>query len=147
MSESSAPKSNAEFLGRGWSFPPAFEQVTGCVTTSAGTDNINTSIDLILHTPRGSRPLQPDYGSDLQRFVFRNADAGLREEIEQSVRATLLNDEPRIKVDQVTVDFVQEPSTTALINVHYTVRSSNSRHNHVFPFSLREGTNLQTQVG
>jgi uncharacterized protein len=142
-----APQSNADFLGQGWSFPPRFEVATHCLSITGGIDNINASIDMILNTPRGSRPLSPDFGSDLYRFIFRSADPSLREEIEQSVRTTLLANEPRIKVDQVNIQLTNDAASTVMVAVTYTVRSTNSRHNHVFPFSLLEGTNLQTKVG
>ncbi len=130
------------FLGKGWSFPPTFTLPDYRLSMTEGEVNIKQSIDLILQTPRGSRPLQPDFGSDLRRFLFQHIDATMKEEIRQSVMQTLLNNEPRIGVDQVTVTLLPDDAATVALAIHYIVKQSNTRHNHVFPFSLLEGTNL-----
>lgn len=134
---------NNSFLGTGWSFPPSFEKGNYQLELSSEVDNINQSINLILQTPRFSRSLVPKFGSELAGFLFRTANASLKEEIEESIRLTLLNDEPRITVNKVDVKFVKDTETLALVSIYYTVKKTNARHNHVFPFSLLEGTNLK----
>lgn len=131
-----------QFLGRGWKFPPEFSRTTRQVLMNESVANINQSINLIFQTQQGERSFQPYFGSNLRSYMFRTWDATLKKEIEQSVFQTLLNDEPRIDVDHVDVQFQTEPEDMVLINVHYTIRQTNSRHNHVFPFSIIEGTNL-----
>ncbi|GAB3437812.1 GPW/gp25 family protein [Massilia solisilvae] len=133
-------RSERTFLGTGWTFPPRFDNASMHLLLSSGEANINQSIDLLLGTPRGSRSLQPDIGSDLARYVFRRLDATMTEEIVQSVKTTLLNGEPRITVDKVDVS--SPDGTIVYIAVTYHIRTTNTRHNHVFPFSLAEGTNL-----
>lgn len=133
----------SRFLGTGWSFPPTFEQVTQGLVTSSKTDNINQSINIILQTPRASRPLQPEFGCDLQRFLFKKLTASLQEEIVQSVKTSLLNDEPRIVVDKVETKVEHDLASSITLYIYYTVKQTNSRHNYVYPFSLQEGTNLQ----
>ncbi|QMV15966.1 GPW/gp25 family protein [Vibrio spartinae] len=131
-----------QFLGRGWQFPPAFSAGNHQVMMNESEANINQSINLVLQTYRGERSLLPDFGSDLHHFLFRNRDATLKDEIALSVRQTLLHDEPRIHVDQVEVLYLAESDELVVIQVDYTIRQTNTRHNHVFPFSLLEGTNL-----
>ncbi len=131
------------FLGTGWSFPPSFEQANYRLSLNSEENNINQSINLVLQTPRGSRSLLPDFGSDLLNFLFRKIDASLQEEIIQSVKTTLLNDEPRISVNDVQVAFITDGAATVSVTIYYTIKKTNTRHNHVFPFSLLEGTNLQ----
>lgn len=130
------------FLGKGWSFPPTFIRPDYRLSMTDGEVNVNQSIDLILKTPRGSRPLQPNFGSDLRRFLFQQMDATLQEEIRHSVMQTLLTNEPRIRVDQVVVALLTDDAATVALTIRYTVKQTNTRHNHVFPFSLLEGTNL-----
>ena len=139
---SASSANNSQFLGRGWQFPPSFSGASKQVQMIDAEANINQSIDLILQTQRGERSLLPYFGSNLRSYLFKNKDATLKDEIAHSVRDTLLNDEPRIYVDDVLVDFVNEPESTVAISVIYTIKQTNTRHNHVFPFSLLEGTNL-----
>lgn len=132
---------DSSFLGTGWSFPPVFDDANCELRLSSSVDNINQSINVLLNTPLGSRTLLPDYGCDLSRYVFKRIDASVKEEIIQSVRLTLLNDEPRIDVERVDLS-VQASASTVLVAISYVIRQTNTRHNHVFPFSQLEGTNL-----
>lgn len=134
--------SDSSFLGTGWPYPPVFDNANFQLNLSSGTDNINQSIDLLLKTPKGSRSILVDFGSTLSHFVFRTINSIVKEEIIQAVRTTLLYGEPRIDVERVDLS-VSEDGTTMQVSINYFVRQSNSRHNHVFPFSQLEGSNLE----
>jgi len=134
------------FLGRGWSFPVQFDRSTLSLAMSEAEDNINQSIDVLLYTPLGSRSLAPQFGCNLGDFLFKRVDATTQEEIIQSVRSTLLQGEPRIQVLDVILTLSPEQGLVS-INVTYQVRRTNARHNHVFPFSRLEGTNLMLEGG
>ncbi|MBU0914118.1 MAG: GPW/gp25 family protein [Gammaproteobacteria bacterium] len=131
----------SSFLGTGWSFPPVFDNANYQLQLSSGESNINQSIDLLMKTPRGSRSLMPNYGCDLCRYLFCRLDATLQEEIIQSVKTTLLNSEPRISVEDVDIS-LSEDGSIATLSISYKIKQTNTRHNHVFPFSLLEGTHL-----
>jgi phage baseplate assembly protein W len=134
------------FLGTGWSFPPAFDNSNDRLQMSAGDNNITQSIDLVLQTPVGSRSLLPTFGCSLNQFIFRNIDGTARAQIIQSVEQTLLDCEPRISVESIEVfDIdVAEGGAAIALNILYRIKQTNTRHNHVFPFSLIEGTLLNT---
>jgi uncharacterized protein len=133
------------FLGRGWAFPPTFDRATSKLRLSSGVDNIQQSIDLLIRTPRGARALRPDFGCDLLSYLFKHIDATAQEEIVQSVKTMLLNDEPRIEVESIELD-LSDNGALAQLNIIYVVCQTNTRHNHVFPFSVLEGTNLQLGI-
>lgn len=135
--------SDSNFLGTGWTFPPTFDGATDQLHLSSGDANIKQSIDVVLQTPKGSRSLQPTYGCDLSRFIFRQIDATAQAQMIESVKQTLLDCEPRIKVESVAFSSLGEGSMVAL-NICFQIKQTNTRHNHVFPFSLIEGTLLNT---
>lgn len=135
--------SDSSFLGTGWSFPPTFESANQQLNLTAGADNINQSINLILQTQRGERSMQPAFGSMLSTFMFRKRQVLLKEEIISAVENGLLECEPRINVESVTVHFPENDEARVEIEVIYVIKTTNSRHNYVYPFSLNEGTNLQ----
>lgn len=137
--------SGSSFLGSGWSFPPTFEPGGFTLGMTHGAENIAQSIDLILQTPVFSRSLQPDFGANLSSFLFRALDTSLQEEIIQEVKSSLLNHEPRIKVESVEVQSLGTDDNTLLLTISYVIKHTNTRHNHVFPFSILEGTHLKTQ--
>ena len=52
----------------------------------------------ILLTRRGEKFFDPDFGGSLTEFLFENFDPVVEAEIEQRIRGTLANYEPRVKV-------------------------------------------------
>ncbi|WP_323789887.1 GPW/gp25 family protein [Psychroserpens sp.] len=134
--------SKSTFLGSGWAFPVSFSVANGQVKVTKSEDNINDSIDIILQTIRGERSLQPDFGSGLQQFFFRKMDETLKGEIRDAVEVSLLNNEPRITVKKIDVQFADLVQGIININIVYVYNKTNTRHNYVFPFHLKEGTNL-----
>ena len=104
--------------------------------------NINDSIDTILMTKQGERIMEPQFGSGLQQFFFRKMDETLKGEISDAVRTSLLNNEPRITVTDVVVSYADMVNGLVNIGISYVYNQTNTRHNYVFPFYLKEGTNL-----
>ncbi len=133
---------DASFLGSGWSFPPTFEVGNYRLNMTHKDDNINQSIDIILQTRQGERSMMPLFGSPLHRFLFKKMSASLQSEIIDAVKSALLNDEPRITVDNVALAELGEGQSGLAIQIYYTVKKTNSRHNHVFPFVHNDATNV-----
>lgn len=138
---------DSSFLGTGWSFPPTFEIGDYQLQMTHREQNINQSIDLILQTHQGERSLMPLFGSGLRGYVFKKMDAMLKTEIIDSVKSTLLDWEPRITVDHVWLQELDNGQSGVAIHIDYTVRKTNSRHNHVYPFIQNEATNLVMNSG
>lgn len=125
------------FIGRGWSFPPAFSKREAGVSMSTGIRDIEESLGIIFTTVLGERVMNPLFGCSLEDSVFEVMNTSRIAYIENQVRTAILYHEPRIDADQVTV----EPDQNAgilLIGVAYKVRGSNSRFNFVYPYYLQE---------
>lgn len=132
-----------EFLGSGWSFPVTFSAGNYCLDLTKYEQNINESIDIILQTAMGERCMQPEFGSGLHQFFFRKMDETLKGEIKDAVMGSLLNNEPRIEVLEVEVSFSDLLNGLIEILITYMYNQTNTRHNYVFPFHIKEGTNLK----
>ncbi len=132
------------FLGTGWSFPISFSQGNLSLDTSEYEVNINESIQVILSTKKDERCLQPQFGSGLHQFFFQKMDETLKGRIAEAVKFSLLNNEPRISVERVEVDFPNDQDGLVEISIVYLFNQTNTRHNYVFPFHINEGTNLET---
>lgn len=113
------------------------------VSLTAYEENVKNSINAILFTRRGERNLEPQFGSGLQQFFFRQMDETLKGEIIDTVKTALLHNEPRITVLSVTVNFTDVLNGLTEVTVNYRYNQTNTRHNYVFPFYLKEGTNLR----
>lgn len=131
-----------EFLGSGWSFPVTFSIGDHKLILTRYEKNISDSIDVIIQTKFGERPLVPEFGSGLQRFFFKKMDETLKGEIKNTIESALLDNEPRITVLNVDVFFTDIEKGLIEIKIGYEYNQTNTRHNYVYPFYIKEGTNL-----
>lgn len=122
-----------DFLGRGWKFPFAVQR--GSTSVSAGEDAIRESIILILSTARGERVMRPDFGCRLSELVFAPNNMSTATLIRSYIEEALLNWEPRIEVEDITVTPLANQSQLD-VSIEYSIRASNSKYNLVYPFFL-----------
>src|SRR5688572_4535659 len=146
------PDPARSFLGRGWAFPPA---VAGRDAAMAEyEEDIRQAALIILGTDREERVMRPDFGAGLSSFLFEPISTGLAERLRTRVLEALVDWEPRILVEQVSVapmtgqtpeaavpdNFRPVPNGAALlVTIEYRVRATNAVRNLVFPFYLDEG--------
>ncbi|WP_316632411.1 GPW/gp25 family protein [uncultured Flavobacterium sp.] len=130
------------FLGSGWAFPVSFSVDNHQLNLSANETNINESINVILNTSKGERTLESGFGSGLQQYMFKKIDNTLKGEIIETIKFALLRYEPRILVQDVKVASTDVLNGKMEILISYIYSKTNTRHNYVFPFYLKEGTNL-----
>ena len=126
------------FLGKGWSFPPTFDNASGEVQMLKGEDDIQSSLRVLLATKLGERVMQPLFGCNLDAMVFELLDTTLKTEMKNLVERAILFFEPRINIDKIDIDSQNDLNGVVIITVNYVVRSTNTRGNLVFPFYLSE---------
>ena len=131
------------FLGTGWSFPPAFNKSEKQVKMISDEEDIESSLEILLSTRQGERIMRPDYGCNLDELVFETLTTTFKTYIKDLVSTAILYHEPRIEVNKIELDDTGELEGRILIKIEYTVRSTNSRFNFVFPFYLAEGTEVK----
>jgi phage baseplate assembly protein W len=122
-----------EFIGAGWAFPLRTD-ATGSIALVDGEREVVESIRLILATAPGERPMRPEFGCAIHDLVFAPADAATAGQIAYEVRASLERWEPRVVVADVIVRFEDADRGMLLIEIRYTLRTSNDPRNLVFPF-------------
>ncbi|RQS65778.1 hypothetical protein DID96_25465 [Burkholderia sp. Bp8963] len=139
---------NQDFLGRGWSFPPDFNGPVPGVTMLEDEVDVASSLQILLSTMPGERVMQPLYGCNLSELLFETLDTRLKTLVADKVESAILYYEPRVAVESVVLDDSRALEGVLLIQVVYTVRSTNSRFNFVYPYYLQEGTdiNLTTTI-
>lgn len=127
------------FLGKGFQFPPRVDATTGRFIMSEGEEDIKEAIFLILKTRLEERPMCPDFGCDIENYVFDLPDSRAERGIEDAVITALTKWEPRIDNVQVTINQDRMQEGIILIEIGYTVRKNNNAVNLVFPYYLEEG--------
>jgi phage baseplate assembly protein W len=128
------------FLGIGWSFPPTFTRLGHTVVMARGEADVRESLWVLFSTAPGERVMLPTYGCALWRMVFRSLTTTATTEIAAAVEKAVVDWEPRVELDGVTVEADPAQEGLVTVNVAYRIRSTNTRDNLVYPFYLREGT-------
>ena len=131
------------FLGTGWSFPPTFRREWYGVEMVSDEENVRKSIQIILQTITGERIMLPTFGCNLQPYVFESMNVPNIAMIEKIVKDALTFHEPRIIVGELTSTPNHEQGLLE-INIEYTIIVTNTRYNYVFPFYMKEATNIET---
>jgi phage baseplate assembly protein W len=129
--------STKAFLGVGWHFP--VKPVDGRLRYASYEEDVEQAIRIILQSERGERPMLPEFGGGLQRFLFEPNSPATHRAIERTVRAALIDWEPRIDIDRILVTADEREPNLLLVHVDYVVRATNSFYNRVYPFYLLEG--------
>lgn len=129
-----------EFLGRGLKFPLQVDPRTGKIAMSDQEEDIREAIGIILRTGRGERVMRPEFGADTLDYAFAPASSSLSSSINHDLRLILLEQEPRIQDVEVQCSQPDRLTGSLVIQVSYTVRSTNNRYNHVYPFYATEGS-------
>ncbi|MCP4075090.1 MAG: GPW/gp25 family protein [Gammaproteobacteria bacterium] len=129
------------FLGSGWGFPPTFNKTTRSVDMLTGEDDIPSSLEILLSTQVGERVMQPKYGCNLDRLIFEPVDTTLQAYIKDLIKTAILYFEPRIILNDVVL--IPRPMEGRIdIEIFYTVATTNTRNNYVYPFYIEEGSEV-----
>jgi len=122
---------NDDFLGSGWAWPIALDR-TGGVALVEAERVVEQSIELILRTSPGERPMRPEFGCALLPALFAPSDGATAGAVKDAVLRALERWEPRIEVIDVGVSMRGEPELQ--VEIDYVLRATNQRRNLVFPF-------------
>jgi len=136
-------KIDRSFLGTGWTFPPTFKREWYGLEMLKEEVDVHSSIGIILNTLNGERVMLPTFGCDLQPYVFEPMNPPTIEMIKRIVREALVYHEPRIIVEDIdaTPDIL---NGLLELKVIYSIITTNTRYNYVFPFYMKEATNIET---
>ena len=123
----------SDFIGRGIAFPLRVDQ-SGSIATSTGVEDIESSMRMILTTAPGERLMRPEFGCRIWELLFEPINANTLGLMGEAVRESLARWEPRATVTDIRLDPSSHDAGQVLINIDYTVRTTNDRRNLVYPF-------------
>jgi phage baseplate assembly protein W len=122
-----------DFLGRGVRFPMGVDQA-GSIALSAGRDNVQSAIRMILGTAPGERVMRPQFGCRIWDLLFEPVNGNTIGLMAQAVRESVARWEPRVVLQDVQVQPDTADPGLVHIDVEYVVRTTNDRRNLVYPF-------------
>jgi hypothetical protein len=130
------------FLGTGWSFPPEFSIRAGVRMVSAEED-IRQSLHIVLATAPGERVMRPAFGAGIKQQIYESINATTITILKDTIRRAILFYEPRVVVEAIIADTTLALEGRLDFLIDYTIISTNTRHNIVYPFYCLEGTDVQ----
>ena len=129
-----------EFLGRGLKFPLQVDPRTGKFAMVGQEEDIREAIGIILNTVQVELLMRSGFCSNVIEYTFAAASSSMLNSIAYEVREQLLLQEPRIEDVEVDCREMNRMTGAIVVEVSYTVRSTNNRYNHVYPFYMTEGS-------
>lgn len=123
------------FLGQGFATPMQ-TNVRGGIQSARDAEKVRESILTLLGTQYGERLMRPTFGCNLKTLVFAPNNLATASLAQHYVREGLLTGEPRILLDDVTVD-TDNVHGRLVIHVRYRLRSTYEPQNLVYPFYLQ----------
>lgn len=130
------------FLGKGWSFPPEFRKKNNTTSMVKEEEDIRQSLYILLETTPGERIHRYDFGCGIKKFAYEAMTITTQTLMQDIIRQAILNFEPRIILNTIHFNMEQAAEGIMYIELDYIVRTTNNRSNLVYPFYLREGTNI-----
>jgi uncharacterized protein len=130
------------FMGRGWAFPIEFDARSGAVRMLDDEADIQNSLKVLFDTRVGERIMQPDYGSELDSLVFAPMNKSTITYMQALISDAILFFEPRIITEEIMIKPATDADGVLRICIQYRVSATNNRYNFVYPFFVKEGTNL-----
>ena len=73
------------------------------ITKHTGEMAVINSVKNLILTNHYERPFQPELGSNIRRMLFENLDTVTAASIEREITQTILNFEPRVRIEQINV--------------------------------------------
>jgi phage baseplate assembly protein W len=105
-------------FGSGISFPMRLGP-DGRVAVSSGPDNIREMIRVILLTEPGERLQLAEFGGGAGRFLFEPNTVGTRRRVQERIEDSLRRWEPRIALQNVSVDEDPDDPQSAIATIRY----------------------------
>ncbi len=127
---------NPQFLGKGWSFPVTFGNQGRSVGMAQADDDIRQSLDILLSTSLGERVMRPGFGWKRDALMFEPLSTSFGAYLASEIENAILFYESRIELNRVDFEVAADQAGLILIHLDYTVRTTNTRTNLVYPFYL-----------
>ena len=80
----------------------------------------------------------PEYGCNLSHYVFEEIGQSLINALIGNVSDAILNNEPRVRTENINITRGPSEVGLLLISIEYTIMATNNRYNMVFPFYINE---------
>lgn len=124
----------SDFIGKGWAFPPQFNRFDGNVEMVSDKTEIEQSLIILFSTKCKERLFHPDFGCDLREYQFAPVSSTTILQIQDMIKTSISQYESRITLNELIVNADNIMEGKLLIELTYTIKSTNSQYNMVYPY-------------
>lgn len=89
--------------------------------TSTDSKAIKSDLMHLILTRKGERLYNPEFGSDLLKFIFEPNDGRTLSEIKLDIQNTVKRYIPNLNVDEVSVEQSEESEYSVSVRIDYTI--------------------------
>jgi phage baseplate assembly protein W len=89
-------------------------------------DELKSQVLHVLFTPKGQRMRNPDFGTELTKYLWNQNDDINSEEIIKSISRDLKKYVPSVNLDKITVMNDEENENSKILVIHYSVKNGNT---------------------
>lgn len=122
----------SQYGWKGASFPFRLSNKGGLALSVADyqtSQHIEESIEQILNTRKGERPMKPDFGCNIDYSLFSPNDIAIQNLLRYEICKALTEQEPRITVNEKDITFKSDSSGSILsVYLTYTVNDYNKNY-------------------
>ncbi|NEQ45472.1 MAG: GPW/gp25 family protein [Leptolyngbya sp. SIOISBB] len=101
-------------------------------------EDIRQSLTILLSTELGERVMRPTFGWKRNALLFEPLSTTFATYLKRELETAILFYEPRIDLNRVSFEVSTSVEGLIEIRLDYTIRTTNSRSNLVYPFYLDE---------
>lgn len=87
--------------------------------------------------------MQPNFGCGLKAQIYENLNESTITVLKDLIRRAVIFYEPRVVLEAIETDHSYIYEGRLNIELIYRIVTTNTRHNLVYPFYFREGTDVQ----
>lgn len=124
-------------IGKGPAFPYN-KSSTGGLAYSEDIERINHSLFILFETPKYTRLMMPEFGSDLRKYRFDPLDRVLMERVRYTITEDIKKWEPRISL--TGIEFLSEKDglepNVLYVSISYRIINTAVDANYVYPYKL-----------
>jgi len=105
---------------------PFFDSEKGLFLDMTKTNKRAIKSDLmhLLLTNKGERLYQPEFGTDLKKFLFEPNIVTVQKNIQQEIQSAIDKFIPNLKVDTLEVERIEDSEHAVIVKLEYTVTNN-----------------------
>lgn len=91
----------------------------GLPAPAQGTDAIRSALVLLLKTPKGSRVMRPELGTNLNRLLFETQGPFLQALVRREILSAVSDFLPQVRISDIVI---QEDGPVLRLNIFYVIQ-------------------------